>query len=78
MKRNWRSWPGRFARWLFGSPFRWLPPAFGNPAPATDLQIFEAQADAATRHSGRDMLGQAPVPHEKTKPARLDPALERQ
>lgn len=78
MKRNWRSWPVRFARWLCGSPFRRLPPLFGAPAPATDLQIFEAQAAEATRHRLDDVAAPTPVPHRKTKPARLDPALERQ
>jgi hypothetical protein len=77
MKRNWRSWPGRFVRWLCGSPFRRLPPAFGNPVSA-DLQVFEAQAHEAAHHVVRGVAGPASVPHLKTKPARLDPALERQ
>lgn len=77
MKRNWRSWPGRFARWLFGSPFRRLPAAFGSPVPA-DLQMFEAQANEAAHRGFGGVAGRAPVPHLKTKPARLDPALERQ
>ena len=38
------SRPKRFYRWLFGSPFRQLPPAFGNPVPP-DL--------AAVRSGGR-------------------------
>lgn len=77
MTHNRRSWPGRFARWLFGSPFRWLPPIFGNPTPA-DLQLFEAQAAEATRRGLGGVAGQMAVPHVKTRPARLDPALERQ
>ena len=40
----------RFMRWLFGSPFRRLPAAYGNPVPS-DLQVFEAQADEA-EHQG--------------------------
>jgi|GEM_PF-814904 len=78
MKRNWRSWPQRFARWLFGSPFRRLPAAFGAPAPAADLQIFAAQADEAAHRDVSRAPDRASVPHLKTKPARLDPALERQ
>jgi len=54
-----------------------LPPAFGNPVPA-DLQVFEAQAEEATRHGIGGVAEQPPVPHVKTKPARVDPALERQ
>jgi hypothetical protein len=77
MKRGWRNWPVRFVRWLCGSPFRRLPPAFGNPVPA-DLQLFEAQAEEATRHGIGGVAEQPPVPHVKTKPARVDPALERQ
>ncbi|MGC8782087.1 MAG: hypothetical protein ACP5UQ_14595 [Anaerolineae bacterium] len=77
MKRNWRSWPTRFVRWLCGSPFRRLPPAFGNPVPA-DLQVFEAQAEEATRRGLGGVAERPPVPHSKTKPARIDPALERQ
>lgn len=78
MKRNWHSWPVRFARWLCGSPFRRLPPLFGAPTPATDLQIFEAQAAEAMRRGLGGVAEPATVPHVKTKPARLDPALERQ
>jgi hypothetical protein len=54
-----------------------LPPAFGNPVPA-DLQVFEAQAAEAMRRGLGGVAGQAAVPHLKTKPARLDSALERQ
>jgi hypothetical protein len=77
MKHNLRNWPMRFARWLFGSPFRRLPAAFGNPVPA-DLQVFEAQADEAAHRGLGGVAGQVTVPHLKTKPARLDSALERQ
>ena len=38
-----KSYPGRFARWLFGSPFRDLPPAFGDTVPP-ELRAFEAEA----------------------------------
>ena len=77
MKRNYQRWPSRFVRWLFGSPFRRLPPAFGNPVPA-DLQVFQAEAEEA-RHRG---LGTVAAPehtgHATTRPARLDSSLERQ
>ena len=77
MTRNWQRWPGQFARWLFGSPFRRVPPQFGNTVPA-ELQVFEAQADEAAHHGLGGVATQAPAPHQKTKPARLDSALERQ
>ncbi len=77
MKQNWRRWPGQFARWLFGSPFRQLPWAFGDPTP-TDLRLFKAQADEAMQRGLGGVAGQTPVAHARTKPARVDPALERQ
>ena len=70
-------WPKRFYRWLFGSPFRQLPPAFGNPVPP-DLQQFEAEADAAQRQGIGGVARQAPSHHAKTHPARVDESLERQ
>ena len=42
----------RFARWLFGSPFRDLPPAFGNTVPP-ELRAFEAEAAEAGPRLGR-------------------------
>jgi hypothetical protein len=72
-----RSWPARFGRWLFGSPFRGLPRAFGSPVP-TDLQAFEAQADAAAHRGLGGIAARAPTPHQKTRPERLDSSLERQ
>lgn len=77
MTHGWRSWPKRFASWLFGSPFRRLPPAFGNPVPP-DLQAFEAQAKDAEHHGLGGVAGQVATPHMKTRPARQDSSLERQ
>jgi len=77
MKRNLRNWPNRFARWLLSSPFQRIPPLFGNTVPA-DLQLFEAQAEEARHHALGGVATQQRVPHKKTKPARLDSALERQ
>ena len=45
----------RFARWLFGSPFLELPPAFGNTIPP-ELQIFEAEAAEAGRRGWAGLL----------------------
>ncbi len=77
MKRNWRTWPLRFVRWLCGSPFRGLPRAFGDPTPA-DLRRFKAQADEAAQHGLGGVAAPVPVAHARTRPARVDPALERQ
>jgi hypothetical protein len=77
MKRIRWIWPGRFARWLFGSPFRVLSPLYGNTVP-TELRLFEAQAEEARHHGLGGVAVQPTVPHRKTKPARLDSALERQ
>ncbi len=71
------SWPRRFYRWLFGGPFRQLPPAFGNPVPP-DLQKFEAEAEEAGRRGIGGVARQAPAHHAKTHPARPDESLERQ
>ena len=39
----------RGLRWLFGAPFRFLPPAFGDTVPV-ELRTYEAQADEIRRH----------------------------
>jgi hypothetical protein len=77
MKRNLRSWPQRFVRWLFGSPFRRLPAPFGNTVPS-DLQVFEAQADEAAHHGLGGVATTVPAHHATTRPARIDSSLERQ
>jgi hypothetical protein len=77
MTHTWTRWPKRFFRWLFGSPFQQLPPAFGNPVPA-DLQVFEAQADEAAHHGLGGVASSVPAHHQKTRPQRLDSSLERQ
>lgn len=38
----------RFARWLFGSPFRELSPVFGDQTPP-DLRVFQAKVAEARR-----------------------------
>lgn len=39
----------RFVRWLFGAPFRELPPEFGDPVPP-ELRAFEAEAEDIEHH----------------------------
>ena len=77
MKHGWTAWPQRFARWLFGSPFRFLAPAFGSPLPA-ELCLFEFRASEAERHGIGGVAAHTLPHHEKTRPARQDSALERQ
>jgi hypothetical protein len=77
MKRSWITWPRRYVRWQFGSPFRFLPPAFGSPLPP-DLGLFEFQAREAERHGIGGVSAGMPTHHSKTRPVRLDSALERQ
>ena len=67
----------RIVRWLFGSPFRRLPAAYGNPVPS-DLQVFEAQAVEAEHQGLGGVAAQVATPHQKTRPERLDSSLERQ
>lgn len=67
----------RFARWLFGSPFRDLPPAFGNPVPP-ELQVFEAEAAEAARRGLGGVAAPVLVHHRKTHPKRLESWMERQ
>ena len=67
----------RFARWLFGSPFRELPPAFGNTVPP-ELRVFEAEAAEAGRRGLGGVAAPVPVHHRKTHPKRLESWMERQ
>jgi hypothetical protein len=62
------GWIGRFARWLFGSPFRSLPPVFGDQTPP-DLRVFEAEVEEA-RHEVQEVPGPAAIHDRRSKPAR--------
>jgi hypothetical protein len=77
MSHDVRSYPGRFIRWLCGSPFRKLPPIFGNTVPP-ELQVFEAEAAEAGRHGFGGVTVPVPVHHRRTHPARLESWMERQ
>ena len=67
MSRRVRSYPGRFARWLFGSPFRELPSAFGNTVPS-ELRMFEAEAAEAGRRGLGGVAAPAPAASAKLTP----------
>ena len=77
MSRRMIRYPGHFVRWLFGSPFRELPPAFGNTVPP-ELQVFEAEAAEAGRRGLGGVAAPVPVHHRKTRPERLESWMERQ
>ena len=67
----------RFAQWLFSSPFRELPPVFGNTVPP-ELQVFEMEAAEAGRRGLGGVAAPVPVHHRKTHPKRLESWMERQ
>jgi hypothetical protein len=71
------GWIQRFVRWLFGAPFRELPPEFGDPVPP-ELRVFEAQAEEAQHHARNDVPPLFSIRHEQTKPVRQDEFLERE
>jgi hypothetical protein len=71
------GWIQRFVRWLFGSPFRELPPEFGDPVPS-ELRVFEAQAEEAQHQAQGDMPPLSSVHPGQTKPVRQDEFLERE
>jgi hypothetical protein len=48
----------RFMGWLFGAPFRELPPEFGDEVPS-ELRVFEAQAEEA-QHQSRGRVPETP------------------
>lgn len=62
------GWIGRFAQWLFGSPFRSLPPTFGDQTPP-ELRVFEVEVDEA-RHDVREVPASPAVRVGRSKPAR--------
>ena len=62
------DWIERFARWLFGSPFKALPPVFGDQTPP-DLRVFEARIQAA-QHQVQEVPALPGVHGGRSKPAR--------
>jgi len=71
------GWLKGFLTWLFGAPFRELPPEFGDPVPS-ELRVFEYQAEEAQHHARNKILTRTPVHCEQTKPVQQDDSLERQ
>ena len=68
MLGNISRWTLRFARRLFGAPFKDLPPGFGKPMP--EIRAFKEEMDE-TQHRAH---GNAPTlsvrRHDHAKPAR--------
>lgn len=79
MSRTYKKsgWIQRFLRWLFGAPFRELPPEFGDPVP-TELRVFEYQAEEVQHHPRSKIPTSRPAHHKQTKPVQQDESLERQ
>jgi hypothetical protein len=63
------GWIRRFVRWFLGSPFRALPPEFGDPVPP-DLRVFAAEVDEI-RHEVHEIPAPPGVHAGKTKAARI-------
>jgi hypothetical protein len=55
----------RFARWLFGSPFRNLPP--GLEEHASELELFEAKMEDTQQHTPSSLSASGESsPHHKS------------
>ncbi len=57
------GWVRRFVRWIFGAPFRDLPPEFGDPVPP-ELRTFETNAEETQHHP----IGNAPSASARDEP----------
>lgn len=66
--RNW-------ARWLFETPVKSLPPIYGDTVP-TDLRTFAAQAEEA-QHHGQEVVLPRDLHHEQTKVPQGNVPIER-
>ena len=56
-----------FIRWLFGAPFRELPPEFGDPVPP-ELRAFEAEAEKIQHRPLKEPSRSSPIDSPKHKP----------
>jgi len=59
----------RAARWLFGAPFRDLPPAFGDTVPP-ELRAYEAKVDEMEHHPAGKVSSPTGHGHKHSKPTR--------
>jgi hypothetical protein len=69
MLKRFRSmrWLGRAMRWLFSTPFRGLPPAFGDTVPP-ELRAYEEQVDEMAHHPVGTVSPSKRHGHQPSKP----------
>jgi hypothetical protein len=60
-------WLSRVVRWLFGAPFRDLPPAFGDTVPP-ELRAYEEQVDEMQHHPVGKVGSSNGHGHKQSKP----------
>ena len=60
---------GHFTEWLFGAPFRNLPPAFGDTLPS-GLRAFKTEVDEIQRHAVGKVSSPKGHRRKRTKPRR--------
>ena len=58
----------RFARRLFGAPFKDLPPGFGKPMPA--IRAFKEEMDETQHRAHGNALTRSVRRHERARPTR--------
>jgi hypothetical protein len=63
MKHKPFVWVRRFLHWWFGSPFRELPPEFGDPVP-TELRVFAAEVEEI-QHRPQSQIPLSPLTHRE-------------
>jgi hypothetical protein len=70
MSRRFRGprWLRRAVRWLFGAPFRDLPPAFGDTVPP-ELRAYEEKVDEMEHHPVGRVSSPTGHGHKRSKPA---------
>lgn len=62
-------WLHHAMRWLFGTPFQELPPAFGDTLPP-ELHAYEAEVDEMEHHPVGDVPSRFSHGHKRSKAAR--------
>ncbi len=75
-KMNRPGWISRFVHWLFGAPFKNLPPEYGDTVPS-DLRVFETERELA-QHSAESEPGPDAARDEPSRPIRKDAPRGRQ
>jgi len=68
MLGNISRWIQRFTRWLFGAPFKDLPPGFGKSMP--EIRAFKQEMDEAQHRAHGNAPTRSVRRHEHARPAR--------